>query len=146
MRVGHPGHPRLRAEGGGLSMVRERQRRRKLRAARSLGEQRVSVSARTSPRTALLTRVRAQSRRCWFHLLTTARPHPKITAHSPFRPRYACSHLPLEFRSLLAEAGSDANSRTNRLRIRHQLANRLLKLRTRRKQTCSATMPGTRTE
>ena len=61
---------------------------------------RVWVSARASPRTALLTRVRAQSRRCWFHLLTIARPPPKITAHSRFRPRFACSHVPLEFRSL----------------------------------------------
>jgi hypothetical protein len=38
----------------------------------------------------------------------------KITAHSLFRPRYTCSHLPLEFRPLLAEASSDVNSRTNR--------------------------------
>jgi hypothetical protein len=32
--------------------------------------------------------------RCWFNLLATARPHPKNTAHSPSRPRYACAHLP----------------------------------------------------
>ena len=71
-------------------------------------------SARTFPRTALLTRVRAQSRRCWFNFLATARPRPKNTAHSPSRPRHACAHLPLEFRWLPAEAGRDVNERTNR--------------------------------
>jgi hypothetical protein len=89
-------------------MRRERRYRGK-RAARSLGETSGLGSARTSPMTALLTRVRAQSRRCWFDLLTTARQHSKNTAHSTSRLRYACAHLLLEFRSLLVEARSDAN-------------------------------------
>jgi hypothetical protein len=76
------------------------------------------VSARTSPRTTLLTRVRAQSRRWWLHLSTIARPDSKNTAHSPFRPRYTCAHLPLGFGSLLGEARSDASSGTNRLPMR----------------------------
>jgi hypothetical protein len=84
-------------------MVRERRYRGKLRAARSLGEHRVWVSARTSPRTALLTRVRAQSRRFWFHLLTIARPHPKITG--AFTVSAAICLLPSPARIPLAASG-----------------------------------------
>jgi hypothetical protein len=75
-------------------------------------------TARTSPRTALSTRVCVQSRRRWFHLVDNRQTASKITAHSPFRPRYAYAHLRLGFRSLLAEARSDANSPTNRLRMK----------------------------
>ena len=100
----------LRAERRpGLSMRRER-RYRGIRAARSLGETSGLGIRKNFPTTALLTRVRAQSRRCWFDLLTTARQHSKNNAHSTSRPRYACGRLLLEFGWLVAGAGATRTS------------------------------------